>query len=130
MLADAFQLVGAAPDASRLAEYSDGGALFGRYRAAAAALTAGAFVRGRGGRLHSDEHMTLAEFLTILYRIVPNFRLAAPSESLPQAALFFQTESCPEKNFRTPYISIAPSRIFPCKTSRRHASSCAAAISR
>jgi len=81
MLADAFQLMGAAPDTSRLAEYSDGGALFGRYRTAAAALTAGEFVKGREGRLHSDEHMTLAEFLTILYRIVPNYRLALPSEN-------------------------------------------------
>lgn len=113
MLADAFQLVGATPDTTRLAQYSDGDALFGRYRAAAAALTAGEFVKGRGGRLHSDEHMTLAEFLTILYRIVPNYRMAVPHEN-PAAGGFILSDGVLDgKKFRdTVYFDCTVSNIF------------------
>ena len=72
-LAEAFQLIGAKPDFSRLSEFSDGSELTGRYKMAAAALVAGGYVKGDGNALNIDSDISLAEFLTILYRIIPNY---------------------------------------------------------
>jgi hypothetical protein len=73
ILANAFQLTGARSDTSMLDKYSDSDTLFGDYRMAAAALTSNGFVIGSGGLLHMSENISLAEFLTILYRIIPNY---------------------------------------------------------
>jgi lipoprotein-anchoring transpeptidase ErfK/SrfK len=78
-LAEAFQLTGAKPDTSWLKQYTDSGELNGIYRTAAAALTSGGYVRGNGQALHINDSISLAEFLTVLYRIIPNYQNAPAS---------------------------------------------------
>ncbi|SHI12865.1 Lipoprotein-anchoring transpeptidase ErfK/SrfK [Sporobacter termitidis DSM 10068] len=78
-LGNAFQLVAAQPDIGVLAQFSDSALLSGKYRMAAAALTSAGFVKGDGSALHIGSNISLAEFLTVLYRIVPNDRQAGQS---------------------------------------------------
>ncbi len=73
ILTEAFQLNSANPDTSVLAKYSDGNTLSGRFRLAAATLVAGGFVEGFDGSLHINNYISLAEFMTVLYKIIPNY---------------------------------------------------------
>lgn len=86
-IANAFQLIGATPDTSSLSSYSDGDTLSGRYRLAAAALISSGFIGGYGGSLHINDNMSFAEFLTILYRIIPNKGIAGISGTSGGGAL-------------------------------------------
>lgn len=72
-LASCFQLVNAQQDASMLSAFSDGNALTGKYRKAAAALVQGGFVEGYAGALHISDNITRAEFVTVLYNIIAHF---------------------------------------------------------
>lgn len=83
VLAEAFQLTGAEPDFSVLSKFSDGSTLSGAYRPAAAALVSCGFVGGIDGALHMNRSISLAEFLTVLYKILPEYGKDAPD--LPYA---------------------------------------------
>lgn len=73
ILAEAFQLYTANPDTSVLLNFSDGNTLSGRFRQAASCLISAGFVGGFNGSLHINDNISRAEFLTVLYKIIPNY---------------------------------------------------------
>jgi hypothetical protein len=83
ILAEAFQLAGAGQDTTVLNRFTDSFQLTGSFRQATAALVEGDYIKGYGDKLHTYDNMTRAEFLTVLYSIVPNIQtqLAPASES-------------------------------------------------
>jgi hypothetical protein len=76
-LSEAFQLVPSGQDSSVLYVYEDEYLLPGEDRPAIAALAAGGYIEGYGGSLHIGEHMTRAEFVTVLYKIASDYTSAA-----------------------------------------------------
>jgi hypothetical protein len=83
LLAEALQLVAAQQDTSVLSRFSDGEMLGARYRRAAAALVSGGFVQGINGALNISGIISRAEFLTVLYKLLPNY---AQDEQNPDIA--------------------------------------------
>lgn len=81
ILAEAFQLIDAEPDTSVLSRFTDGENLSGIYRQATASLVSKDFVKGADGSLHIDEHISRAEFLTVLYRIAENYQSNQENDS-------------------------------------------------
>lgn len=73
ILAEAFQLNTASPDTTALLSFSDGNTLSGRYRQATASLVSNGFIGGYNGSLHINDNISVAEFLTVLYKIIPNY---------------------------------------------------------
>jgi lipoprotein-anchoring transpeptidase ErfK/SrfK len=89
VLAEAFQLIGAQPDMTVLSKYSDGNSLSGAYRSAAASLISRGFVGGIGGALHMDRNISRAEFITVLYNILPEYKKDVKGlSSVPGGAVF------------------------------------------
>ena len=87
VLSEAFQLTAAVSDTSVLSAFSDGNTLSGVYRSAAASLVSLGFVDGINGALHMNNSISRAEFLTVLYKILPEYKkdgitLAAISEGV------------------------------------------------
>ena len=98
-LAEAFQLIGAQTDTSGLSQYADSGALAGRTKMAAAALTAAGYVKGDGNALRIDNNMSLSEFLTILYRIIPNYHKPAAADPAPGGTVISDNNAVTGKKF-------------------------------
>lgn len=84
VLVRAFQLQQALPDASALAKFTDSISLSWTARQAAAVLVMGGYLNGDSGKLRGNDGITLAEFLTLLYRICPNIR-PTETQSVPQS---------------------------------------------
>lgn len=76
LLAEAFQLNTAVPDTSVLSAFTDGTTLSGAYRPAVASLVSLGFVEGSNGALHINNTISRAEFLTVLYKILPNYLIS------------------------------------------------------
>ncbi len=73
MLSDAFQLEEGNPSATKAAAYSDFSSQSKFDKNMIATLVNQGLIQGWGGSLHLDEGITRAEFVTILYRILPNY---------------------------------------------------------
>lgn len=89
VLAEAFQLISAEQDMSVLSKFSDGNTLSGAYRPAAAALVSRGFVGGINGALHMNRSISRAEFLTVIYKILPEYNKDVTGlSSVPGGAVF------------------------------------------
>jgi hypothetical protein len=73
MLAEVFQLNAAEPDTSSLSKFSDGNTISGAFRHAAASLVSNGFVQGINGSLNINDNISRAEFLTVLYKMLPSY---------------------------------------------------------
>ena len=73
LLAEAFQITDATPDATKLESFPDAGALTGAKRQAWASLVSRGIVQGIGGKLAADNKTTRAEFLAVAYRIAEKY---------------------------------------------------------
>ncbi len=93
LLAEAFQLIGAETDASVLSEYTDGNTLSGAFRPAAAALVSSGFVGGVDGALLLNNNISRAEFLTVLYRILPEYKEAAVNQPVISGGIILPGDS-------------------------------------
>jgi lipoprotein-anchoring transpeptidase ErfK/SrfK len=113
VLAEAFQLVAAEPDFSVLSKFSDGSTLSGAYRPAAAALVSFGYVSGINGAIHINRSISLAEFLTVLYKILPEYgKDAADLPSAPGGAVFTGGASVSGRQFNGGvYFDCASSNI-------------------
>jgi hypothetical protein len=83
LLARAFCLVPAEPDASVLSPFSDAAKIADKNRPALAALVSAGLAKGYHGALNVDASLTRAEFFTLLYRVAENY---LPTASLTSAA--------------------------------------------
>ncbi|NLH01007.1 MAG: L,D-transpeptidase [Clostridiales bacterium] len=81
MLAKAFCLVSAEPDCSILSSFSDSGSISVQNKDAIASLVSEKLVLGSGGMLNANSNITLAEFLTVLYRVAENYTSVSSFES-------------------------------------------------
>ncbi len=88
MLANAFQLAAAGQEDAVLSPYTDSGRLTGRMRAATAALADGGHIQGYGDALHTYKSITRAEFMSVLYSIVPHIQTGARTAPGDGNALF------------------------------------------
>lgn len=73
----AFQVTEAAPDLTKLNQFSDAALLTGERQRAAASLVNAGIVSGVDGKLQLDRSLTRAEFATILYRLADCYTKAA-----------------------------------------------------
>ena len=73
----AFQVTEAAPDLSKLNQFSDAALLTGERQRATASLINAGIVSGVEGKLQLDRSLTRAEFATILYRLADCYTKAA-----------------------------------------------------
>lgn len=73
----AFQVTEAAPDLSKLNQFSDAALLTGEYQRAVASLVNAGIVSGVEGKLQLDRGLTRAEFATILYRLADCYTKAS-----------------------------------------------------
>ena len=76
MLAEAFALVEADPDISVLGQFADSWQIMGTTRQALASLVSQGFIGGYNGKLNLDNNSTRAEFLSVIYRIINEYRPA------------------------------------------------------
>ena len=70
MLAKAFQIIEVNPDMSLLNQFSDSGQIKRENRQALASLVSRGFIGGSNGQLDVEGPMTLASFVSVIYRIV------------------------------------------------------------
>ena len=85
ILAEAFQLVEIDPDLSVLDRFSDSELIAPEHRSTLASLVSQGYISGSNGEFLPDEEVSLASFLTMIYRIIGKF--ATPA-SLDRNVLF------------------------------------------
>ena len=76
LTAQAFQLTEATPDYEILRSYADWRALPQEALPAMASLLNQGYIQGSEGKLHPDSSISRAEFITLLYRILPRYQAA------------------------------------------------------